>query len=56
MDVSPGSQVVWIPQVDVGHSCGTFAVIHALGVTGLAPKLAPFYDKCRGQRIRPRPS
>ncbi|ORX37014.1 hypothetical protein BD324DRAFT_579520 [Kockovaella imperatae] len=46
MDVSPGSEVVWIPQVDVGD-CGTFAIVHALGVTGLAPGLVPFFDKCR---------
>ena len=34
----------------VGHSCGTFALVHALGVVGIAPKLASFFDACRASQ------
>ncbi|RSH80357.1 ubiquitinyl hydrolase 1 [Apiotrichum porosum] len=38
---------LWIPQVNVGHACGTFAVVHALAATGLAPGLDEFVAQCR---------
>jgi hypothetical protein len=30
-----------------GHACGTFALVHALSATNLAPALAPFYQAVR---------
>ncbi|RSH79577.1 ubiquitinyl hydrolase 1 [Saitozyma podzolica] len=45
--VEPGDEPLWIPQVGVGHSCGTFAMIHAFAQLGLAPKLDHFFAACR---------
>jgi hypothetical protein len=43
-----GDVPLWIPQVDVGHSCGTFATVHCLAATRLAPGLEPFFAACKG--------
>ncbi|KAL1406749.1 hypothetical protein Q8F55_006153 [Vanrija albida] len=43
----PGDEPLWIPQRGVGHSCGTFAVLHALAETRLAPGLDAFFAECR---------
>ncbi|WOO84301.1 Ubiquitin carboxyl-terminal hydrolase 3 [Vanrija pseudolonga] len=42
-----GAEPLWIPQRGVGHSCGTFAVLHALAETRLASGLDGFFAECR---------
>lgn len=44
---------IWTERFESGHSCGTFALVHALAQTGLAPGLQPFFDSCRGRFTSP---
>ncbi|ORY31790.1 hypothetical protein BCR39DRAFT_79834 [Naematelia encephala] len=55
MPVGPKIEPLWIPQVDVGHSCGTFALVHILGQTGLASGLNEFFKSCREAQPAERP-